>query len=212
MRWERFVLGDLAANSYLLWEEESGEALCIDPGGPVKDLYAKLESESLQLLGIILTHGHVDHIAGANELIALTKAPVMVHAAEEAMIANPVLNLSRLFGSEVMVRPDRLLNDRETISLGNSAISVYHTPGHTPGGICLYWSGLLFSGDTLFAGSIGRSDLPGGNHETLLNSIFELLRFPDETIILPGHGEETSIGQERRSNPFLVGGKNLGDL
>lgn len=211
MRWERFVLGDLAANSYLLWEEESGETLCIDPGGPVKDLYVKLKSERLKLLGIILTHGHVDHIAGANELTALTKAPVMVHAADEAMIANPVLNLSRLFGSEVTVKPDRLLSDGETISLGDSIISMHHTPGHTPGGICLYGLGLLFSGDTLFAGSIGRSDLPGGNQETLFNSVFELLKFSDETIILPGHGDKTSIGRERRYNPFLAGGKRPGD-
>ncbi len=203
MRLQQFVLGDLKVNTYLLWDEETLEALCLDPGAPVQELLAEIEKEKLILKYIVLTHGHYDHILGVDALKTATQAPVLIHAADAEMIANSALNLSFLFGSELSLSADRLLIDGEILCLGAKLIKVEHTPGHSPGSISLTHPGLVFSGDLLFAGSVGRTDLPGGDQETLRHSLIKLLKYPDETKVFPGHGPETIIGREKIYNPFL---------
>ncbi|NLW57100.1 MAG: MBL fold metallo-hydrolase [Firmicutes bacterium] len=203
MRLQQFVLGELKVNTYLLWDEETLEAVCLDPGGPVQEIFTELEKEKLNLKYIVLTHGHYDHILGVNALKAATKAPVLIHSADAAMLANPALNLSNLFGTEVTLSADRLLTDGEILCLGAKMIKVEHTPGHSPGSISLTLPGLIFAGDLLFAGSIGRTDLPGGDQETLRHSLSKLLKYPNETRVFPGHGPDTMIGREKLYNPFL---------
>ncbi|HHT04769.1 MAG TPA: MBL fold metallo-hydrolase [Hydrogenispora sp.] len=203
MRLQQFVLGELEVNSYLLWDEETLEAACFDPGGSPQEILAELTQNKLGLKYILLTHGHYDHIGGVNELKANTGALVAIHAADAAMLANPELNLSALFGRQIVVKPDQLLTDGDVLCLGGQMLKINHTPGHTPGGISVSTSGLLFSGDTLFAGSIGRTDLPGGDQATLNCSLQRLVRLPDETRVFPGHGPETTIGREKQLNPFL---------
>ena len=203
MRLQQFVLGELEVNSYLLWDEETLEAACFDPGGPPQEILAELTQKRLKLKYILLTHGHYDHIGGVNELKANTGALVVIHAADADMLANPDLNLSAIFGRQIVVKPDQLLADGDVLCLGSQMLKINHTPGHTPGGISVTSSGLLFSGDTLFAGSIGRTDLPGGDQTILNRSLRRLVQLPDETRVFPGHGPETTIGREKQFNPFL---------
>ncbi|HEY8345066.1 MAG TPA: MBL fold metallo-hydrolase [Bacillota bacterium] len=203
MRLQRFILGELQVNTYLFWEENTKEAMVIDPGKPVDQVYSAVFENNLKLVGIVLTHGHYDHISGVSELKSKIDAPVYVHSGDAAMLANPMLNLSQLFAGEIILKPDRLLSEGDALCIGNFILTVRHTPGHTPGGICLLGDDLLFSGDTLFAGSIGRADLPGGDEKVLLHSVRSLLSVSDQTRILPGHGPETRMGIERAVNPFL---------
>ncbi|HHW12367.1 MAG TPA: MBL fold metallo-hydrolase [Firmicutes bacterium] len=203
MRLQQFVLGELEVNSYLLWDEESLEAACFDPGGPPQEIWAELTQKKLKLKYILLTHGHYDHIGGVNELKANTGAIVAIHAADAEMATNPNLNLSVVFSRPIVVTPDQLLADGDVLCLGAQMLKINHTPGHTPGGICIATSGLLFSGDTLFAGSVGRTDLPGGDQATLDQSLQRLVQLPAETRVFPGHGPETTIGREKQFNPFL---------
>ncbi|NLM38105.1 MAG: MBL fold metallo-hydrolase [Firmicutes bacterium] len=203
MRLQQFILGELEVNSYLLWDEETLEAACFDPGGPPQEILVEIEEKKLRLKYILLTHGHYDHIGGVNELKAKTGAPVAVHAADAGMVTNPNLNLSVLLARPIVVKPDQLLADGDVVCLGAQMLKIYHTPGHTPGGICIALSGLLFSGDTLFAGSVGRTDLPGGDQAALEQSLRRLVQFPGETQVFPGHGAKTTIGREKQFNPFL---------
>ena len=203
MKLQQFVLGELGVNTYLLWDETTRETVCLDPGGPPAGLLTELAGKNLQLKYILLTHGHFDHIAGVNELKAKTGATVVAHAAEAGLLSNPALNLSTMFGTEVVVNADQLLNDGDLLALGSQFLTVIHTPGHTPGGISLTVPGLLFSGDTLFAGSVGRTDLPGGDPAALTGSLRKLLALPGETRVFPGHGPATLLGREKQANPFL---------
>jgi glyoxylase-like metal-dependent hydrolase (beta-lactamase superfamily II) len=203
MRLQRFTLGEVMVNTYLFWEEGTREAIVIDPGRPVEPILSALKENNLKLVGIILTHGHYDHILGVSDLKSKINAPVYAHSGDAAMLANPVLNLSQLFAEEIILKPDRLLAEGDAINVGSFMLTVRHTPGHTPGGICLFGEDLLFSGDTLFARSIGRTDLPGGDQGTLLHSVRSLLSLSDQTRVFPGHGPETRIGIERAVNPFL---------
>ena len=203
MRLQRFTLGELKVNTYLFWEESTKEAIVIDPGKPIDQICSALFENNLKLVGIILTHGHYDHITGVSELKSKIGAPVYAHSGDAAMLANPMLNLSQLFAGEIILKPDRLLSEGDALCVGNFILTVRHTPGHTPGGICLLGDDLLFSGDTLFAGSIGRTDLPGGDEKALLHSVRCLLSVSDQTRVFPGHGPETRMGIERAVNPFL---------
>ena len=203
MRLQHFVLGELGVNTYLLWEETTRETVCLDPGGPPAEILPVLTGEKLKLKYILLTHGHYDHIAGVNELKAKTGALVAAHVAEAGLLANPALNLSTMFGTEVVVKADQLLNDGDLLALGPQFLTVTHTPGHTPGSIILTASGLMFSGDTLFAGSVGRTDFPGGDPAALSNSLHKLLALPGETRVFPGHGPATLLSREKEENPFL---------
>lgn len=199
-------VGPLGANAYLVLS--AGDALLIDPGEePQRIAQAVKKSGASKISAIVLTHGHFDHAGATADLHKATGAPVLLHRADLPLYRN-ASQQARLFGFPpfTVPEPGRLLAGGETIPFGRSLLKVLHTPGHTPGGVCLLVEGHLFSGDTLFAGSIGRTDLPGGSSREILESIRrQLLTLPDETTVYPGHGPATTIGRERRSNPFLAG-------
>jgi hydroxyacylglutathione hydrolase len=205
MEIKRYVLGELATNCYLVICRDSKEAVVIDPGGDPAPVLDDLQREGLKLCYIINTHGHMDHIEGNQSLQAAVRAPIIIHRDDAAMLTSPAQNLSLFVGNEfVSPPPGRLLADGDVISWGKESLQVLHTPGHTPGSISLAGAGVVFSGDTLFAGSVGRTDFPGGSMTRLLVGIREkLVGMPPETRVLPGHGPETTIGVEKNNNPFL---------
>lgn len=199
------MVGNLATNCYIACCEKTGEAAVIDPGGSAGDILAAINSEGLKVKYIINTHGHADHILANLQLKEATGAPILIHEADAAMLTSAQLNLSVYVGGKAVCGPaDRLLKEGDIISFGEVNLTVLHTPGHTPGGISLYAGDVVFSGDTLFAESVGRSDFPGGSHSQLINSIKEKLMVLDDAVrVLPGHGPETRIGWERKDNPFI---------
>jgi glyoxylase-like metal-dependent hydrolase (beta-lactamase superfamily II) len=202
-----FTIGPLETNAYLIVDEGNPQALLIDPGLESEDIYDVLHKEGLELSAIVNTHGHFDHVCGNAFFKAKTGAPILIHQEDVAMMRQAAQQ-ALTFGFQVPTPPppDRLLAEGDDVVVGESRMRVLHTPGHTPGGICLYGDGFAFVGDTLFAGSIGRTDLVGGSIEVLLASIrSKLLSLPDETAVYPGHGPPTTIGEERVSNPFLSG-------
>ena len=180
--------------------------MVIDPGGDAVDVLAAIGREHLSLVMIVNTHGHADHIIGNAALVRATGAPVAIGVGDAPMLTRAAANLSLLLGREITSPPpDRLLRRGDELDLGDLRFTVRETPGHTPGGVSLVGEGLAFTGDTLFAGGIGRTDLPGGDESALLDSIRrELLSLSDETLVYPGHGEATTIGEERVGNPFLI--------
>jgi hydroxyacylglutathione hydrolase len=206
-------LGEFGTNCYIIACPETGDSAVIDPGTPDPWIKQTLAAAGLKPSLILLTHGHLDHIGGVEWVKSFTGAPVWVHTDDAAMLTDPVRNGSAYFG-EAVVAPaaDRTLRDGEQVSVGNLRFAVLHTPGHTPGGVCFYLApggpggetGHLIAGDTLFAGSIGRTDMAGGDHASLIRSIREkLLPLPAETMVYPGHGPTTTIGDEKEYNPFL---------
>jgi glyoxylase-like metal-dependent hydrolase (beta-lactamase superfamily II) len=208
----RLPLGPIEANAYLIAHETSREALVIDPGGPPEPLLELLRQNEFALQAIINTHGHGDHIAGNVALKQATGAPVWAHQAEARMLTDAESNLLAWTGFDCETAPpDRELREGDAVVIGAGRadeirLRVIHTPGHTPGGMSLAGEGFVFTGDCLFAGGIGRTDLPGGSEYQLRQTIRDkLLALPDDTIVYPGHGPETTIGQERRHNPFLRG-------
>ncbi|BAS29028.1 MBL fold metallo-hydrolase [Limnochorda pilosa] len=211
MRWERLVVGPIESNCYLLFHRPEGEAAVIDPGGDAGRILDAIARRALRITYILLTHTHFDHIGALAQVQAATGAPVLVHAAEAGWIGDPTLNLSAnltgLLPEPVQgPPPDRLLHGGEQVKVAGQSVRVLATPGHTPGGLS-FWlprQAWVFTGDALFRGSIGRTDLPGGDPVLLIDGITRsLLSLPDETVILPGHGPESTIGEERRANPFL---------
>ncbi|WP_333870564.1 MBL fold metallo-hydrolase [Desulforamulus putei] len=202
---ETLPVGNLEANCYIIGCEETGQAAVVDPGDEAGRILDRLAKGGLKVAAVVLTHGHADHIGAVGELKKATGAPVMIHAQDGEMLTNPARNLSAWLGEQLSFKPaDRLLEDGDTIQVGTVTLEVIHTPGHTPGGICLRAGKDLFTGDTLFARSIGRSDFPGGSHTTLIKSIkSKLLALPEDTKIYPGHGPTSTIGEEKRHNPFL---------
>lgn len=205
MLFKAFTVGQMGVNCYLLGCEETKEAIVIDPGGDAQLIIEELEQNDLKLKAIINTHGHIDHIGANEELKSATQAQLLIHEQDALMLEDPKKNLSVFIGGAVSQKPaDRILKDGDNIEIGTIILEVMHTPGHTLGGICLKLDNLLFSGDTLFAEGIGRSDFPGGCHETLLSSIkTKIMMLPNETKVYPGHGPDTTIGYERENNPFL---------
>jgi glyoxylase-like metal-dependent hydrolase (beta-lactamase superfamily II) len=197
------LLPSFQTNTWLLWDNESGDAILIDPAAPDRALAAKLEQ--LKVHAIVNTHGHADHIGGNSYFKNICKCPVMIHAADALMLTSSKKNLSAYMDSPIEApAADRILNDGDTIAMGNHQIKVIHTPGHTPGSICLLVQKYLISGDTLFEQSIGRTDFPGGSHSAIIASILDkLFILPDDTIVYPGHGPRTSIGLEKTNNPFV---------
>lgn len=201
-----FPLGSLWTNCYLL-AASNGDAVVVDPGGPAGEVSAVINKEKLNVKWILLTHGHVDHIAGIGELRPSSANGVAIMAEDADCLTNARANLSSDFGGRVeMQGADRLMADGDSFELGDMSIDVIATPGHTRGGCCFYASegddALLISGDTLFARSIGRTDFPGGDEPTLIDSLRKLAKFPDELAVFPGHGPATTIGEERALNPF----------
>jgi glyoxylase-like metal-dependent hydrolase (beta-lactamase superfamily II) len=204
---ETFTVGPLQCNCTLLGDREAGEAIVIDPGDDVARIHRRLTELGLKLKQILITHAHIDHVGGALKLKKLTGAPILLNENDL-----PLLKMMEMQAAWIGVPtpetapPDASLEDGLRVGLDRYPAEVLHTPGHTQGSVCLHFVPLrmVIAGDTLFAGSIGRTDLPGGNGRQIIDSIeTRLLALPDETKVLPGHGPATTIGQERRSNPFL---------
>lgn len=199
------IVGDLAVNCYII-ADENKEAAVIDPGDNSGDILSVIKENNLHLRYIINTHTHFDHIGAIAEIKKATGAEFLIHEGEMHVLRT--LPSQRLiFGVEIdpPPAPDRFLKDNDEVKLGNLLLKILYTPGHSPGGICIHADGMVFTGDTLFAGSIGRTDLPGGDYNTLINSIKEkLLPLGDNTIVLPGHGPKSTIKDERKYNPFLA--------
>ncbi len=198
--------GPLDVNCYIVGCEKTKKAAVIDPGGNVEQILGLLEKHDLTVEMIINTHGHFDHIGGNKGLVEATGAPLLIHRHDSSLLKQ-ARETAAIFGMSANPSPEpsRELVGREELQVGDLSLRVYHTPGHSRGGICLYVDGHLFSGDTLFAGSIGRTDLPEGDYTQLIYSIKEqLLGLPDDTRVYPGHGPASTIGYEKRNNPFLV--------
>ncbi|SFR03048.1 MBL fold metallo-hydrolase [Desulfoscipio geothermicus] len=197
-------VGPLGTNCYIIGCAETGFGAVIDPGDEDARILEQLQHLKLKCQYIILTHGHVDHIGAVGEVHAATGAAVCIHQADAERLVNPARYSLLPVDSVKPKTADRLLKDGDKIQVGKTTLEVIHTPGHTPGGVCLKTEDILFTGDTLFAGSVGRSDLPGGSHNQLINSIkTKLLAFPDATKVYPGHGPASTIGAEKKFNPFL---------
>jgi len=204
---KRIVTPGMGANCYLVSCEKTNNAFIVDPGAGSKTILNAVKENRMDISLIILTHGHFDHIGAVEFLRKELKAKVAIHKKDAEMLTNPEKNLSRFMGMDISLSPaDILLEDNEKVMIGELEVQVLHTPGHTPGSICLLTEQGLFSGDTLFAGSIGRTDFPGGSMSQLLQSIKErLLVLNDDTQVFPGHEAMTTIGKEKRMNPFIIG-------
>ncbi len=199
-------VGPLQANCYLVYAPDSREAIIVDPGADGQSIEREIEALELKPVHIVNTHGHGDHI-GANTYIKdKYKIPIAIHEEDAPMLTDAEKNFSAMFGIPILSpEADVLLQEHHTISVGEEIVQILHTPGHSPGGISLYIQPYLLSGDALFKMSIGRTDLPMGSHEELITHICDkILTLPDETQVLPGHGPRTTVGEEKRNNPFLV--------
>jgi len=204
---ETFPVGPLRCNCTILANLETREAIVVDPGDNITEILARLARQQLTLRQIFVTHAHIDHIGGAAQLRRITGAPVVFHPEDMPLVEMLDVQAGWL-GIPVpeAVSPDQEASHGLAAGIPGLETEVIHTPGHTPGSICLLFpkQELLLAGDTLFAGSVGRTDLPGGNGPALLRSIHEwLLPLPENTLVVPGHGPETTLGQERETNPFL---------
>ncbi len=189
---ENLTVGPLAANCYIL--SSGGKAVIIDPGAEPGVILKAVNGT--EIAAILITHGHSDHVDAVDEVAARTDAPFMAPAGD-----------IRLLEGRVNVRPGRLLNDGDRLDFGVFSLAVIATPGHTPGSSCFFYPGVIFSGDTLFAGGVGRTDLPGGSADALFDSIRErIFALPDDTVVQPGHGVQTTVAREKRSNPFFASG------
>jgi glyoxylase-like metal-dependent hydrolase (beta-lactamase superfamily II) len=204
---EILPVGPLQCNCSIIGDEVSREAMVIDPGDDISDIAAIIEKHNLKVKQIVITHAHIDHVGGAMKLRAATGAPILLNHNDYTLLKMLDLQADWIgMQSPGKVEIDHSLNEQDAVKAGSLTANVMHTPGHTEGSICLYFPAQekLIAGDTLFAGSIGRTDLPGGSFEKIRRSLHDkLLSLPDETVVVPGHGPLTSIGAEREANPFL---------
>ena len=205
---EILPVGPLQCNCSIIGDETTREAMVIDPGDDIEDLLALIRKHNLKVKQIVITHAHIDHVGGAMKLRAATGAPILLNQNDAAL-----LNMLDVQAAWIGVAPpgkveiDHSVTTGETVTAGSHSAQLLHTPDHTEGSICLYFEAeqKLIAGDTLFAGSIGRTDLPGGSMQKIMRSLHDtVLALPDETLVVPGHGELTTIGEERENNPFLV--------
>lgn len=202
---KKLEVGPIMANCFILGCEATKEAVVIDPGDDADQILMALSESGLTAKYLINTHGHFDHVGANKRMKEVTGAQIAIHPEDEPMLSE-LSRSARMFGLSAENSPpaDIFLNHGDTISFGEITLTVIHTPGHSKGGVSLYTKGSLFAGDTLFAGSIGRTDLPGGDYDTLIASIQKkLLPLDDDTRVYTGHGPETTIGNEKRMNPFL---------
>ena len=210
---ETFPVGPLRCNCTILADEVSGEAMVVDPGDNVPQILAFLAKHRLTLKQIVVTHGHIDHVGGAAQLKKATGAPVLLNQNDLPLLQMMDVQASWLgIPTPQVEAPDASADEGMTASVSGHTATILYTPGHTQGSICLHFApdNLLLAGDTLFAGSIGRTDLPGGDSKQILCSLHDrLLTLPDSTRVIPGHGPATTIGQERETNPFLQPGIRL---
>lgn len=207
MKVERFLTGILSTNCYVAWNEQTKEAVIVDPAAYSKKLAEFLREEGLKPQAVLLTHGHFDHIMGLDALLEEYPVPVYVHEAEKGLIADPKTNLSLTYTNGYVFEDATYVTDGQKIAAAGVTFEVLFTPGHTSGGCCYYveTENMLFSGDTLFRCSVGRSDLPTGDETTLIRSIKEkLLVLPENTVVYPGHMAATTIQTEKTANPFLA--------
>ncbi len=207
MIFESLEVGPLGVNCFILGCEETGQGVVIDAGGDARDIIAVVERQGLTITHVINTHGHFDHIGANRALKERFGANLMIHAADIPLL-DRAADIAKAYGipGENSPQPDTCLEDGMEISFGKMTMTVLHTPGHSPGGCCFYLEAeqKIITGDTLFADSIGRTDLPGGSHEQLLDSVrAKLFTLPDHVVAYPGHGPETTIGHEKRHNPYF---------
>ena len=197
------AVGPLQANCFIIYDPETKEAIVVDPGDEPDRIIDTFDEKKLQVKYIICSHAHFDHVGAVPEIKEYTKAPLLIHG-DEMDIYNAAKDMAAFFGYDIseLPSPDTILKEGDEIRIGNNLFKILHTPGHSPGGICIYGNGLLVTGDTLFAGSVGRTDFHGGSIERLKESFKRLMSLPEETVVLPGHGPTTTIGRERQENFF----------
>lgn len=205
MKLYRMPLGSLGTNCYIINSESTNQCYIVDPGAEGESLVKALKEHDMKPLGVLLTHGHGDHIGGVQAIIDAFEVPVYIHEKDVEFLTEPELNLSSHMGDPIRVKGNvKLLSEGDEISWDGMSFTVIETPGHTPGGISFYGEGILLAGDTLFQNSVGRTDFPYGNFKDLEKSIREKLYvLPDETTVYPGHGPETNIGLEKQYNSFV---------
>jgi len=207
MIFDVIVVGPLGVNCFIVGCEETKQAVVVDPGGDTDKILTRIQEHGLKVAAVINTHGHFDHVGGNRKIVEVTGAPLWIHAADAPMLGR-VAQVSSMYGLAGENSPDAdyFLNDGMLIPFGNLFVKVIHTPGHTPGGCCLYLEPqqTIITGDTLFADGVGRTDLPGGSYEQLVTSIrTRLFVLPDQVVAWPGHGPSTTIGHEKHHNPYL---------
>ncbi len=204
-----FTVGPLQVRAYILACEDTLKAIIIDPAGSEKQLADNIKSLGLDLIAIVNTHGHPDHTCGNKRMKELTGAPVLMHRADDELFRDPgVVAMFRAWGFEPAPPTDGYLEDGQVLNVGNLSFEIMHTPGHSPGSVCIYGQGVIVTGDTLFIDAIGRTDLPGGDYNVLMNSLrTRILPLPDDTLVLPGHDygpkPTDTLGGQKKTNPYL---------
>lgn len=199
----RMPLGSYQTNCYIVFDNEK-KAIIIDPGSQANEIIKAVKDHELEVIKILLTHAHPDHFGALKEVRDEFKVPAYIHEIDEEMLENRSVELGSMLGMKSeSLKADIFVKDGDEIDFGNKKIKVIFTPGHTPGGVCYLLDNILFSGDTLFMGSIGRTDLPGGDYDTIVESLKKLTNLPEDTIVLPGHGPESNIAYEKVNNPFI---------
>jgi glyoxylase-like metal-dependent hydrolase (beta-lactamase superfamily II) len=205
---KQMQVSSMAVFAYIVGDQITGDALVIDPADNIKGIIAEAQKNNLRINYIVNTHGHVDHISGNTEMKKNTGAKIIIHEDDAIMLTDTPAMILKMFGAKASPAADILVKDGDVISVGNAELKVIHTPGHSPGGICLYTPGYVFTGDTLFVEAVGRTDLPGGSWQTMYNAIKEkLFVLPDDTKVMPGHNygrmPVSTIGHEKTHNPFI---------